>query len=729
MATPFAPDPRFTPLFPLQEQLVDKTTGLPLSAGTVIFYKDTDRTLTGLKNVYQQVQNPDNSYSYVSVGSTLTLGGGGTYVDGTGVDFIPFLYPYTGSPTDAVQGALELYFVQVYAANPPISDGSLQLTREAWPPGLTNSTNPIELFQDSTNELANPQFVQVNFTGLTSFVYNVSGAATVTSIAPGWDIVTNDSGTVTVTQIALAVNPLDSNPPYALDINSTGITSLILRQRLYHSPRLLANGFISGYMTAASLDGASHALSMFIQYSTDTALQVFNYFTTNDTTFTAPPVNARTIPTPTISVDTAVLGYTDVYIVIPPLAHLQISSLQLLGVQNITSTSEFIQESSERQVDHLFHYYNPKLEFKPIPSLLVGWDFALNPAQWGLNQTVTTVPAYIWDQTIMASAVNNMNVAQVPGTGALSCTSTGDTDAFYMIQYLQGAQALETALSALAVNLLAYSTGNGGVVATVYLYNGNTSSTIPSLTGMTPVTIGSINNQGVFTLTAGSNWTLIPHPGYPNFANLPFNQLLDSPIIGFDGLGAYYTAGTLNFAIVVTFKVPVSGTSTIVQSISCTPGYIATRPAPQSKDEVIRECEYYFEKSKNQNVALTSSGAEGALIRQQYAPITGANSYLNTRSFGIEYRTVKRLAPLVTLYGENGTSNIVTAYNYRGSSGVISSGTLAATLWTQQNIGTKATQYLANTSSNYISVVTAASEFSESFISFHYGADARIGVV
>ena len=40
-----------------------------------------------------------------------------------------------------------------------------------------------------------------------------------------------------------------------------------------------------------------------------------------------------------------------------------------------------MQNSVNRQNDYLFHYYNPLLQYKPIESFLIGWDFPVNPAQ------------------------------------------------------------------------------------------------------------------------------------------------------------------------------------------------------------------------------------------------------------------------------------------------------------------------------------------------------------
>lgn len=106
----------------LNQYFVDKSTGEALSAGTISFYEDSNRTTA--KPVYQLVQGgavPPN-YSYAPFSNPIVLSGVGTVVDNNGNQVALYYYPYDEF------GAVQLYYIECYDAN-----GLLQFTREAWP--------------------------------------------------------------------------------------------------------------------------------------------------------------------------------------------------------------------------------------------------------------------------------------------------------------------------------------------------------------------------------------------------------------------------------------------------------------------------------------------------------------------------------------------------------------------------------------------------------------------
>jgi len=100
-------DNQYIPLNYLQQYFVDTVTGLPLSAGVVKFYKDSERTVE--KDVYKLNGYP--TYSYESLGNELTLGHAGTFIDESGNDISVFAYPYDTS------GNVELYYVTIDSAD------------------------------------------------------------------------------------------------------------------------------------------------------------------------------------------------------------------------------------------------------------------------------------------------------------------------------------------------------------------------------------------------------------------------------------------------------------------------------------------------------------------------------------------------------------------------------------------------------------------------------------
>ncbi len=209
----------------LQNIFLNKDDGELLSAGVVTFYSDVSRTT--LKPIYQQTRLPDNTYEFVELNNPVTLTSIGTYGDDSGNDINVYLYPFEGLPTDNPQGGVELYYITVHS-----SDGILQFTREAWPPNFSSAGTPIENFVSSDNLIENPQFVETFIPISTATVISVSGSGTVTSIAPDWDIVTNGSGTITVTWQDLFDITEPTGAPFAIDISSAGVTSVVLRQRI-----------------------------------------------------------------------------------------------------------------------------------------------------------------------------------------------------------------------------------------------------------------------------------------------------------------------------------------------------------------------------------------------------------------------------------------------------------------------------------------------------------------
>lgn len=112
----------------LQDYLVDKSLGSPLSAGIVTCYEDSSRTT--LKNWYYQTGTLDN-YSYVALPNPMTLSAVGTIVDVNGNDTIPFFYPYSEDDNTTLQ----TYFITVYNSN-----GQFQFSRQNFPYVAQQST-------------------------------------------------------------------------------------------------------------------------------------------------------------------------------------------------------------------------------------------------------------------------------------------------------------------------------------------------------------------------------------------------------------------------------------------------------------------------------------------------------------------------------------------------------------------------------------------------------------
>jgi hypothetical protein len=717
---------------PLQQVIFDKTLQTFLTNGKVYFWEDANRTIP--KDVYTLTGTGPGSYTYVLLGPVLTLSGIGSYIDSSGGNIAVYLWPFTGSPNDMPPSTTaKNYYITVYS-----STGVFQFDIPNWP-GVSQGASPINIADTTGNVIQNGQFVLVDFpTSSTQFVpfnINTSGVNVSTEIAPDWSIITTGTGQFSVYQKVIIDSTAPGNPYSALGIASTGYTQpLILRQRLL-GPRILAmnltdSGFVSGTFIAQSLTGGNIPLTMNYTASITGTIQQICTGTTTSANFTR-IFNSTAVQ---IANPGGGSGFVDITIVIPANTSIQISCIQLCGVANAQQSVDYLQETQEEQVSGLFAYYRPPLNFKPIPSLLTGWDFPLNPQQFGITD-VTTTPQYIWDQTIMASVVGQVAVSTLNTTGAMLLVNQNPNECFYMLQYLSGPEAVKTTLSQLSVNINAYSLGASDVKVSVFLYYSTTNGTIPLLSSGNP-TIGTITNAatGQFTLgPGGSGWAPIPQAlGFSNNSLLNFNTLTDLPFTGWNGIANFGMATTQNFAIVVTFVTPTVGTSTVVNSISCVPGQIATRPAPQTEDEVFRECQYYYETSYNSPTAVGTSNATGALFIEQSSFYSTNTVYVFPTPFTIDFNVVKRVSPTVTLYSKGGTINKVQSnliFTAPGNVFTITTAEPAVSTW-NATVGYNNANYLpANIAALDSQTTLNGTNNNSAGIYFHYIADARLGKV
>ena len=688
------PNPNYVPMFPLQEQLWDKNLNVPLAAGYILFFQDVARTIP--KDVFIQTQSPGPTYSYTDIGSQVTLSSIGT-TQYLGTDSIIFLYPYDAT------GLPQLYYIEVFS-----SDNRLQFTRSGWPPlGVSSGSSGASGFSQSSNIISNPQFARVLFDAQLGATFNVMGTMT-TEIAPDWSLITTGTGTVTVNQIGITDEFAPGEPAYALDISSTGIDTLILNQIISDSPRILENNFASGtFIIEAIAPTVSTIVTMNYVPSLGSSIPIAtgiasagSFSSVSGTTSAVIPQTNTQAPSPFGN------GYVNIQLEIQVGVHIQISCIQLVSVLNAATRAAYVQESVPRQIDHLFHYYQPQLNFKPISSLLVGWDFALNPAQFGSTQTLSSgTLAYIWDQTIGARTVGNVGISRSSSPkGFFAATTTVANEVFYIMQYLSDGQAAETALSRLSVNLSAYAT-NANVIAQVFLCNGNNSSAIPLIS---VGSIGTIDTSGVFTVTS-ANWLPIIQPDKESHKATLNTSIDDYGFNGFDPTAFYGL--TSNFAIVVTFVVPTSGTVIIIDSISCVPGDIPTRPAPQTADQVLRECQYYWRSSfpvgtvPANNIGFANTGPSFGI--QSIAGINSNNGPI------IRFSSPMRVAPGAT----------VILYNP-------SSGT-AGQIYNPDTTGSYSGTSALNISANGFTTIGTANSGSlvGDFQSIHWVANSQLGIV
>lgn len=145
---PFTPNPDLLVTSDaLEEFLVDKATGLPLSGGIVTFYVDGTNTL---KNIYQQNGVDGGPYTYSLLPNPMTLNADGSTSDGSGNNVKIYYYPYEEGVTPLTQ---QFYYVTVYN-----SVGTLQFTRSNFPFGAVPIQPTPGTNENVVNQIINGRF-------------------------------------------------------------------------------------------------------------------------------------------------------------------------------------------------------------------------------------------------------------------------------------------------------------------------------------------------------------------------------------------------------------------------------------------------------------------------------------------------------------------------------------------------------------------------------------------
>jgi hypothetical protein len=723
-------DQNYIPAFTIETVLLDKDTGAPLTGGIVTFYKDAQRTI--LKDVYQ-ITGTDPNYSFIALTNPMILSSIGTFEDTMGNPVVPYFYPFDAD------GNPEYYYVTVESSgNVP------QFVRESVP-YIPETSTPAEGVKSYINEISNPQFADVYIDrNEASVVYSFTAASLeALTIAPGWDLVVSGTGSVTVSIIA-PVGSLNviSNPGTILSIDSTGLSAVRLRQRIYGSPNIFSDQFLSGTMVVKKASGGTSNISLYYSQSDGSVVDlaiIDNELISNDYEYIYGNVLVPQSSSANFNPD----AYIDFYIDIPPSIALEITSIQVLATGTLSvEEAPYQQLSNDRQEDFEFHYYKDPLLFKSIPSILTGWDFNLNPAQFGEVRAATSTPDYIWDQLIMGTLSGTVNVDRAV-IGAINPNNAAADEAYYMLQYLTGANARKILETKLSVNVSAYSLGSKTTTIRVYLYRAATASSIPTL----GTTIGTISSDGTFSLTGAAEidgWTEIPRGNFGEAKAIledtpDVTQNFDKSFIGWEITDGAEINDTDKFAIVVTYLTPNITTDVIVNSISVVPGDVPTRPAPQTFDQVLQECQYYYEKSMSNDVTVSTTPPWlGELSAYQIGVVNvGGNDGFIATPFTITFQNLKRTeTPTMSiLCPSNGLSAQVYSTLYAINAGTSNTQSALAgvllTNWIELAKSSKAVTYNNNNSFAVLNPQPhgAGVNYAHGMIFYHYIADARLGKV
>jgi hypothetical protein len=715
---------------PLQTYFIDKDTGAPMSGGKVTFYEDNNRSVK--KSIYQLSEDPSNNFIYTELDNPLTLSSIGTFVDESGNNIAVYLFPFVGTP-DEPTNTVQLYFIRVEN-----SDGIFQYSVPAWPSGVTSPLNPTNVADTIENFLLNPQFVDVSFNNESAYTFNVSGTTT-TQVAPDWKLLSTGSGTIVIEQVATADITIPSNPSYVLDIDTTGMaTNVILYQRLEHTPRLLANEYASGYFDALSLDGTAHLLKMIYSPSNGSAYTIISQLTSTGSSFTSFTGTVKIDGT--INTDPATTGYIDIQIVIPPNAHIQITSIQLSQVNDLVETTLFQQQTTPYQETNLWHFYRDSVILQAKNSVLTGWDFGTNP--WQFSPTPLTnfpyIPGnigYAADQTIIYSEVaNSIQVGKISGNecnyliiSARPATTQGNVALIQYIDPSSSATLFNNKMSSLVKAQLNF--GNSGSVnlKARLIYRSGYPSTISATepisgwSGGDPIFSAGWSeviplNDPVYSVTSS---TANIEKAFDSFKLPPAGANNNQTI----GIVIYFSPLNLTNANQILFK-----------SASLVTNEFAIESDILTFDDSLRRCQFYYEKSYDNNVMPGTALASSYITAPMQALTEGANYRFRSGFFGHVFSTVKCINPTVTLYSLTiGNANQVSASMYYLDGATLTQANADVAIspdWVLDSIGTKSFSYNP-TLTNVLLTGTDTSPalpFVTASIRYHYTADSRLGV-
>lgn len=723
------PPPYLFACFPLQEYFVNKDTGFPLASGVVEFFSDAAYTVP--KNVYQQNQtgtlsNP--TYEYTLLGSKLVLSSVGTFVDQNGVDIIPFLYPYTGvppqDPTQSPQGDPQLYFIRVWNKDPSIyNDAVLQFTRQGWPPNFTSSSNLVDTFESTQNVYTNPQFNVVSFTpdpANNKFTISVTPGGVSVDIAPGWKISANTAtaGDIRIRQIELNAGAL-TEPSYAIEIDSdVSITDLKLTQRLTQSPRMFYATYVSAFVLAKCTQSISVNVTTTYVPSNGTSKLILQGATTSDGEFTelGGVANSSVLIDGTLNVDPPSTGYVDLVTSFDSGRIMQFTSFQAITVQNPQSLVPYIQQTTPQQTNAQFWYYKPQLEYKPIPSYTLGWDFAMNPFQAeGTSGALYNITGpgksyYVADQTILFQSTVNLTTVSKFEERVLKLAVAGGTTSLALVQYLGVNEAQELLRSPLCSQIRA-KVSAGTLVGQINLYYTSDAS-LPTLgvnkTANCYSLVSAVNaTTAAPSVGTGSygNWTKVTRDGY-GAAYFNLNTAMTSTnLAGWNESAVAGIANAKYFAIVVSFAEIPDGVNIELEHVTLQKGYIPTAPAAMSFGETLAGLEQYYSKSFAINTQPATNAGTSNCVEWSQAQLASSAGI----SPPIFYPTRMRVSPSVTIYNPSAANN-----QARNITAGDCSNTIAATI---------------GTNNFNISFTSPGGSLVSQGVIAHWSADARYGIV
>jgi len=591
------------------------------------------------------------------------------------------------------------------------------------------------------NLVSNPQFAEVDFTN--DLILEGEGTF---DIAPGWQLfLDGDQGGANA---RLTLTPLDgqqnqvNSPPYYLRLQIASYTTAELRQvftgngAIFSSVNNEQTGVVSMGFTARADD--DYPIEVTYQPSVGIGTTVIQ-----DTVFSGvfqSFTGIEVLPESTNS-NTGDNATVTMVIALQGTGNLEISNLQMVGGvipvdSELPAPTEYIQETIERGVDHLFHYYKDSLVMQPKEDILTGWNFSLNPYQF-IAPAISAMPAdltqYRADQTIVrqefassietgqASAANNFAFQVQPVDSQDSRVA--------LIQYVDAATIRpywNKVLSSLAKVKFVSPTLNTNVGLKMRLIYRN--DLPPTLDDDEPISSWPVNGDPEFDLSWGE---ILPlnDPTYTlengsDFVDFSFDQF-QMPVAE----NATMYLGVVIYTTEPFVSTPGNKDQLIFDSVSLVNNDFAIASPPKTFDQVLQECQFYYEQSYLSASAIGTATNTGSLRRVQTAGQSNGAAY--RADFWFEFNSIKRANPAITLYsvstGDAGSVFIVIRRNAATIGGDFQGLSVPINGWASSIRSTKNVLYTTPAAGAVVTAGGGGAANVYAVAEFHYVADARLG--
>ncbi|PWU05065.1 MAG: hypothetical protein C5B43_03865 [Verrucomicrobia bacterium] len=661
-------------------------------------------------------------------------------------------------PNNMYWDSSQVYRLEV-RQGPNQTDPLIRLVENFAPGGESQETTDTLL--TANNMITNPQFADVYFQSPYTFSAAVSDTYTV-DIGPGWQLVLTGTGSTTFTQVPYQGSQnITGNPSYALTIDNSGWTSAKLIQRFSNNGSIFSNGAVAIAFTATATPNPQ-TVTVSYSPSVGMATNILNKQVTSG----GFNVYKRAVDLGVSSnSDDDGSAYVDIIFNISGTEAITITNVQLTG-QSTPLSSTFSdpeldapiyqEQTYERSVDQEFHVYRDSLLNQAKDNLLVGWTFGLNP--WQFNDTADTTISnqtqYIADQTILHQETNSSVKSGKGGYGVnfglqLTAINGVNDNRVAIIQYIDSSTInpyTQQTLSCLVRSLTKLSNSKSLGIKMRLIVRGNA---IPTISNTEPISSWPADSDPVFA----AGWTEVIPENDPEY--ILGNTYIGGLTVGNFGNGTDFPAysfnkfqlpdigatGTLYMGVVVYTTNDLDNTlgnenALYFDRISLVPNDFAIDASPETYNSTLRKCQFYYEKSYAPGVLFGTTTSVGLKFINGLMITAATTDSGYARSFDLDFIQTKRAIPNLAFYSpSNGASDSMYAEIIQNgtseANAVIAAVVAGGHYFSLANESVDRVELKAVKTSTTAVTWTNLSVLAtdECNISYHYTADARLGVV